>query len=362
MHERKTVASKGKIGRGLLFDALPDAGKVRVTIDAAGRPRYLWPNRIILPDATLERLRRTGTSFFFPPPKPAPVNGLSWIVNFCADADEYRSGLLGLDAAFGSALPIFNHPRAVALTRRDLSAGLLSGIDGLIVPRCHRFIADESDSFQRAFADSGFRYPVLVRPATSQTGKDLFRIDSAFDWPAVYRSHWFARPHFLTEFHDTATPEGFLKLRAGWFGGVMRVHSIKQSGNWRINHNTGETAPDAFAAREAALHDRLIAEGRLEAVMQEIGARSGMDAIGVDLGLLPDGRFVLFEANAAMTLVLPMAYYATDIARDRLRRLHQPFQLALEASVDAFLAGARPGVPGRAAHLPPVATTFERRP
>jgi len=356
------VNAKVKVGKGLLFEAVPESGNVRVALDAAGRPKYLWPNRIVLPDPTLERLRKLGTAFFFPPPKPVAVHGLSWIVNFCADADEYRGGLLGLDAAFGQSLPIFNHPRAVALTRRDLSAATLQGIDGLVVPRCHRFLAEESDSFQRAFKDGGFRYPVLVRPAGSQTGKDLFRVDGPFDWPNVYRSHWFGRRHFMTEFHDTATPEGFLKLRAGLFGGVMRIHSIKQSGHWRINHNTGETAPDAFAAREAEICARLIAEGRLDAVMQEIGARSGMDAIGADIGLLPDGRFVLFEANAAMTLTLPAAYYTSDIAKERLRRLHRPFEEALEASVEAFLAGARPGAPGSAALLPPVAETFERAP
>lgn len=356
------MAFEGGKGRGLVFEAVPESGQVRVRIDEAGRPKYLWPNRTLLPDAALDKLHKRAGHFFFPPPRPAERRGLSWIVNLCADADEYRGGLLGLDAAFGGTLPIFNHPRAVALTRRDLSAARLSGIEGLIVPRCHRFPAEETDSFQKAFSEGGFRYPVLVRPAASQTGRDLVRIDGPFDWPAVYRTHWFGKPHFMTQFHDTLGPEGFLKLRAGWFGGEMRIHSIKQSRHWRINHDTGETAPDDFAPREAELCDRLLAEGRLAAVMAALGERAAMDAIGADLGLMPDGRLVLFEANAAMTMVHPPAYYATPVAKDRLKRLHAPLRAAFEGAVDRFLARAAKGEGCPAAALPPVADTFASAP
>ena len=352
------VAFEGGKGRGLVFEAVPDSGQVRVRIDDAGRPKYLWPNRTLLPDAAIERLRKRATFFFFPPPRPVEHKGVSWIVNLCADADEYRAGLLGLDAGFGAALPIFNHPRAVALTRRDLSAARLEGIDGLVVPRCHRFLAEETDSFQRAFKEGGFRYPVLVRPAASQTGRDLVRIDSPFDWPRVYQTHWYGKPHFMTQYHDTLGPEGFLKLRAGWFGGQMRIHSIKQSQSWRINHDTGETAPDAFVLREAELCEKLLAEGRLAAIMAEIGRRSAMDAIGADLGLLPDGRIVLFEANAAMTMVHPAGYYATPVAKDRLKRLHGPLREVFEVSVDRFVTGAARGDACAAAALPPVAETL----
>lgn len=356
------MTNKNGKGRGLLFEAVPDSGQVRVRIDEGGRPTYLWPNRTLLSEGALDKLRKLGSLFFYPPPRPAEQRGLSWVVNLCADADEYRSGLLGLDAAFGATLPIFNHPRAVALTRRDLSAARLAGIDGLVVPRCHRFLAEETDSFQKAFKDGGFRYPVLVRPAASQTGRDLVRIDTPFDWPKVYKTHWYGKPHFMTQFHDTQGPEGFLKLRAGWFGDQMRVHSIKHSQNWRINHETGETPPDIFAAREAELAEQLVAEGRLAAVMAEIGARSAMDFIGADLGLAPDGGLVLFEANAAMTMVQPLSFFKSPIGKERFRKLHGPVRAAIDAAVDGFLARAATGDAGPAAALPSVSEIFERAP
>ncbi|MCV2870418.1 hypothetical protein OEW28_17530 [Defluviimonas sp. WL0002] len=353
---------QGGKGRGLVFESVPENGHVRVRIDESGKPKYLWPNRTLLSDEALDKLRKRGTFFFYPPPRPVEQRGLSWIVNICADADEYRGGLLGLDAAFGTALPIFNHPRAVAMTRRDLSAARLDGIEGLIVPRCRRFMADETDSFQKAFKEGEFRYPVLVRPAASQTGRDLVRIDTPFDWPKVYQTHWYGKPHFMTQFHDTYGPEGFLKLRAGWFGGRMQIHSIKQSQHWRVNHETGETPPDIFAPREAELVDKLLAEGVLASVMEQIGSLSGMDLIGADLGILPDGRLVLFEANAAMTMIQPLSYFKTTIAKDRFRRLHGPVREAVNAAVDDFLAQVAKGERGPSATLPSVAETFDRAP
>ena len=70
----------------------------------------------------------------------------------------------------------------------------------------------------------------------------------------------------------------------------------------------------------------------------------------------------LFEANAAMTMVHAPAYYATPVAKDRLRRLHAPLRAAFEGAVDRFLARAAKGEVCAAAALPPVADTFARAP
>jgi hypothetical protein len=297
------VAIKVKKGKGILFEAVPDNGQVGVRVGDNGRAVYIWPNRMNLPDDIQTKLRKDTVPFLYPPPKPIEYQGASWIVNICADADEYRNALIGLDQAFGDKLPIFNHPRAVAMTRRDLSAKLLEGIPNLLVPKCVRFKADASNSFQKTFEAEGFKYPVLVRPATSQTGRDLVKIDTPFDWVKVYQTHWYGKHHYMTQFVDFESADGsYLKARVLFIDGSHFVRHIKVGDGWKV-HNANSIQRDSFVGRELELVAQLNANAAFNKACAAVSARTALDFYGMDVGIdLAQNRFVMFECNAAMSV------------------------------------------------------------
>lgn len=325
-----------------MFFAYPDHNKIGFK-RAHGKSGFVHTNLLVLPIFLRRRIREESEEYWFPGPVPEKAHKVSWVINTCADADEYQRGLIGLDKYFGTRYPIFNHPRAVAFTRRDLSARILAGVPKLIVPKCVRFKVNDLRSFQQIFEASGFKYPVLVRPVASQTGSGLVRINTIFDWQNFSDERLIDRYFFMTQFHDSASADGYLKMRVAIIGGAVRIHSVTHSSKWRINHNAGETPPDQFARREREIVEAKLASPAFDEMMQEIGRRSAMDLLGIDLGVLDDGRFVLFEANAAMTMVHDLAYYKTPTAQERLRYLHGPLSDAMVVAVRNFVQAARRG-------------------
>ena len=298
------MAIKVKKGKGILFEAVPDNGQIGVCVGENGRAQYVWPNRVVLPDDILTKLKKDTVPFLFPPPKSIEYQGASWIVNMCADADEYRNALIGLDQAFGDKLPIFNHPRAVAMTRRDLSAKLLEGIPNLIVPKCVRFKADAHNSFQKTFEAEGFSYPVLVRPATSQTGRDLVKIDTPFDWVQVYQTHWYGKYHYMTQFVDYSQKHArFSKIRVSVIGSDWSVRAYREEDDWMITGSvsdiTKEISDKMISAISYYSSDAVFCD-----LVGEIMGRINLDFYGVDIGIGING-YVFFEANAAMTMAKP---------------------------------------------------------
>ncbi|KAB6718157.1 MULTISPECIES: hypothetical protein [Roseobacteraceae] len=323
------MSVKIKKGKGILFDAVPDSGQVMVKVAPHGRPLYIWPNRLGFPESLLPKIKKQSVPFLYPPQTPVEYKGGSWIVNMCADADEYRNALIGLDRAFGDKIPIFNHPRAVAMTRRDLSAKRLAGIPNLVVPKCVRFMADENNSFQRAFEANGFNYPVLVRPAKSQTGRDLVKIDNPFDWPKVYKTHWQGKSHFMTQYVDYSNTSGdFIKSRIVYVGERMFVRHVKRAENWRI-HNQTASSKTADEAWEASISEQLMSDPVFHNMLSEVPVRVKLDFFGLDIGVdLENRRAILFEANAAMSIFF--ATGADERSQARATRLQHPIVRALE--------------------------------
>jgi glutathione synthase/RimK-type ligase-like ATP-grasp enzyme len=219
---------------------------------------------------------------------------------------------LGLDDAFGTSARIFNHPRAVVASRRDKVSSLLAGIDGLEVPKCIRFVPKKSQDFQKAFADTGMAYPVLVRPAASQTGRGLVRVDSPFDWVKALESHWYGVPHFMTQYveYKNAFSHLYEKARVVVIGDQLFLRAYSTSPEWLVKGlpkdlTTSEAIDilngfNSFSAGDGGW-------SALRFVANEIKSRLPLDFFGIDLGVRGDGTFVLFEANVAMNILTTSA-------------------------------------------------------
>jgi hypothetical protein len=232
-------------------------------------------------------------------------------IAFNAIGDEDLAGPTSANAArFAELCPtrLLNPPAKISRTRRDLVGELFGGIDGVKTPMSVRVEAADiaAGGVRAAAAGAGIAEPFLVRPIGSHGGKGLFLIGAgAPDEPLTPAS-----AYYLTAFEDFRSGDGlYRKYRAIFVGGRVLPYHLAIATNWLIHyeHSGMEHHPDRLAEEMRYLDDPTNAIGApaWEAV-RRIGAAMDLDYAGVDFSLLPDGRVLLFEANATM-LVHPEA-------------------------------------------------------
>lgn len=216
-------------GRGLrcaVFRAVPDDGRLPAVIGADAQPVLQVIGHADLPPpdpaAAAGQWREVwsfpGRALALPPDAEA-------VINLCADPDLCELGLEALDAALPAGMPVLNHPRAVALSRRDLAAAVFADIPGLRVPRALRFVATGPGAFRMAFAEGAFRYPVDLVPAGAAGLQDALTVAGPDGWDAVLGTAWGRRAWTMVQAQERPSPwtfvlsmagrEGFAEVRAG---------------------------------------------------------------------------------------------------------------------------------------------------
>jgi len=264
-------------------------------------PTAVFPNCIVLAPEIHAELVRHSITFWHPMQDRFPLKGIPWIVNACADADEYRSGLEMLaKATAGTHLPVFNRPEVVLETARDKVIEKVKGIPHLIVPHCIKFEPKLPKDFLTAFEHGGFEYPVLVRPATSQTGRGLIKVDGPDDWDKIYTIDWAGRALYMTQFVDRRDESGrFSKFRVAYINREPFIRSA-YTRDEPIVHGVPRT-PKSIR-QEIATIEKLRKNETLQAIISELGDRIRLNFWGVDLGYSADGDFVFFEGTASMSI------------------------------------------------------------
>jgi hypothetical protein len=195
----------------------------------------------------------------------APLKGLPRFdiaFNAVGDADQGAPFLDQVDLICANlSCPVLNPPRLIPPTRRDRSGSLFRDIAGLVVPETRRVTSVDL----RAQAEGGpLDAPLLVRPPGSHGGTNLTRVE-------VYAYH--------------------LAIADDWL-----VHY------WRAD--MGQSAWK-LAEEESFLSDyRNVFRDAAGDAVREIARRLDLDYGGIDCSLLPDGKVLLFEANASMLVHL----------------------------------------------------------
>ena len=287
--------------RGLFYCSVPDSGIAQIKPKNGQTPTAVFPNSIVLyPELFLELMRRSIT-YWHPAQDTFPLRGIPWIINTCADADEYRSALEMLaKATAGTKMPVFNRPEVVLGTARDKTPDLVSGIPNLIVPKCIKFEPKLPKDFQEAFERGGFDYPVLVRPAASQTGRGLVKVDGPDDWDKIFAIDWAGRSLYMTQFVERRDKDGtFTKFRVAFINRKPYMKSATTKDAYVVH---GERRTIASATKELAKLDLLASDPKLAEVTKALSERIRLNFWGVDLGWSADGDFVFFEATAAMSI------------------------------------------------------------
>ena len=203
-----------------------------------------------------------------------------------------------------SSAPLINPPDKVARTRRHDMAALLAGIEDLVVPAVARLpaLSQRPAGVLAWLASYGLAAPALVRPAGSHGGRGLVLAKNAASLAATLGE--IEGEAYVTAFYDFASPdEQYRKYRMIFIDRQPMPYHLAIAPGWLVHHETsGMEGDESRRAEEMAfLADPRAALGdRALAAIEALGQRLDLDYCGADFSLLPDGRVLLFEANATM--------------------------------------------------------------
>jgi glutathione synthase/RimK-type ligase-like ATP-grasp enzyme len=233
-------------------------------------------------------------------------------VNCISDADNQTKSLARaahyLDTVSRKCpgMPVFNDPRKVAGTRRDMIYQRFGSLPGIDIPRIIRFLPKNRDDVLAVAEKEGFTYPFIVRSCGAHNGKDMVLLESPgrvsdLDCLAFNGSYF-----YLTQFRDYKNADGlYSKTRFIVMDGkIYPRHSIT-SRHWLVNSHSRDNLMDGDAAlRELERQvlstlEKKIAPPALESV-RKIYREVGLDYLGFDSHVLPNGNLLFFEINAAM--------------------------------------------------------------
>ena len=336
----KQAAVKTPQSKGLLYKAIPSHAEVRARMTDRGSPAMVFPGRLVFSNPLEVALeKRAGTFWHVSGNEPEPAQ-TDWVINLLADADHYPLALGYLAKNYADqGIRVFNPPEAVMRTRRHAVPHFLAGIDNLTVPRCERFLATDPKHFLQAFELGKFTFPVLIRPAGSHTGKELLVIESQEDWHKIYTIPWGGRDVYITQWTDFQSAEGeWRKLRLSITREGVRLRHILYGDGWLV-HATTRGPEEVEKELEVLLSD-----DKWEVIQklgQDIRKCLGMDWVGADVGWKSDDEFVLFEANASMSILSQanMPEFRRDDYLASWKRVEKDVEIALGRFIRGEVAG-----------------------
>ena len=276
-------------------------------------------------DALLDPRVFAVTELFVEAYRDEPLPPHELVVNAIADAERGAAALpLAAYLADRSRTRVINAPRAVAATSRVENARRLRAC-GVITPEATWLRENaEPDAF-----------PLIVRVPGLHMGRGMRRVD---DQAALARAIDELGPRndlLAIRYVDTRSSDGaWRKYRVMAIGGVLYPLHLAIAQRWDVHYFSSANAERAdYRAEEARfLRDPVAALGsRAWDALRGVGAMLGLDYAGIDFALDADGRVVMFEANAAMTVLAPdpdQRFRYREAAVERitraLRRLFEP--------------------------------------
>lgn len=218
-----------------------------------------------------------------------------------ADADR-GTPFIEPAAALCRALgwPVINPPERIPLTRRDRVTTLLAGIPDIVVPATRRL-----DGAALLHLDKGkerYAAPFLLRPAGAHGGAGLARIEHGGGL-ADYLRATPAEDYYETAYCEYRSADGlYRKYRLIFVDREVYPYHLAISRHWMIHYFRTEMGAEEWRREEAVfLADyESVFPGALSKALRRVAERLDLDYGGIDCGIMPDGRILLFEANANM--------------------------------------------------------------
>ncbi len=197
--------------------------------------------------------------------------------------------------------PIINHPKNILLTARDRLSEVLSGIEGIILPKCIKIIPKKTQDVQKSIMDNNFSYPVLFRPVVMHGAQTLIRLDSETDIDKLQRFSFDGNNAFyLTQFIDYRSEDGFYrKVRILVVGDEVIPRHLILSYSWQI-HTEKKEAESEIRQKQRAEEIKFLNSVTIETgkKLQVVKNAIGLDYIGIDCSVDSRGNIIVFEANS----------------------------------------------------------------
>lgn len=190
-------------------------------------------------------------------------------------------------------------PERIARLSRDRASRLLQFLPGAVMPLTARLGRPELERLPRA------AFPVIVRPLDSQKGHGLRKLDSQED-AAVYLQTHPDTAFYVAHYVEYRSPDGqYRKYRVVLIDRKPYACHMAISDRWVVHYMTaGMVESAAKRAEEAQFFDSFDGDFavRHREALEAVGARLGLEYVGIDCGETPDGKLLLFEVDSGMTV------------------------------------------------------------
>ena len=239
-------------------------------------------------------------------------------------------------------LPVLNHPEAVVKTTRQQVSATLQGIDGLVVPKVLR-VYNNSDAFLATalLLEREIGFPLILREPFQQMGRGAIKIISAEQLLSELRTLPFTQIYAIQYFDNPVTARIYRKIRAAIVGEEIFISHVLYGGDWNVHREKDDAVgkgleehPLTVGFADAITSDPISVMGsQAMENLQEVRRRIDLDLFGIDFDLMPDGRLLFFEANAAMHISFGDKYGHGDVRKKMLVALHDLFEKTSKRAV-----------------------------
>ena len=239
----------------------------------------------------------------------------SLLFNAIRDADLCREGLeIACMLAGKSASSVINSPDAVLKTGRLNNASRLAQIPSVIAPHIRML----SKAALLMDAETDLAFPLLLRSPGFHGGNYFVRVD---DHDALQPSlnELPGNELLAMSYLDSRDKDGlFRKFRVMSIGGALYPVHMAVSRQWKVHYFSSDMADDASSRKEEEnfLNDFTASLGpAVISALETVGQSLGLDYCGMDFGIDREGRVLLYEANATMSIVSPTSEEKWDYKR-----------------------------------------------
>ncbi len=207
-------------------------------------------------------------------------------------------------------IPILNHPKNVLQSSRDRAPDLYRDIDGLVVPPVKLLESPRFKTIMEHLEAGSISFPFIIRTTIDHNGRNMVLVSKESDLEELDVLPFDGRDYVIVNYVDYRDSEGyFTKYRVFKIGNNIVPRQLIVSDQWKIHGEEMDNAinqqPEVKEKRDVFRSDPALFLGAERmTVLQAIFQRLGLDYVGVDFALLPDGRVLLFEANACMKIVM----------------------------------------------------------
>lgn len=258
---------------------------------------------------------------YWDPQRALPAHDV--VFNAIADPDSCAGAL---DVAHWlvqkTTVPVINAPARVSSTGRTSNAQRLRGLEGVIAPACALIPRSEFLA-----APEGFEFPILARAPGYHNGEHFAFVEESSRLAAAVEELP-GNELLAIEFIDTRSEDGrFQKYRAMAIGGELYPSHMAVSNHWNVHYFSAQMGKAERAEEARYLADM---RGSLGVVafeaLKRVADALGLEYVGIDFGVAQDGRVVVFEANAAMTIFMPEPRPETEYRRRAASRIFEAAQ------------------------------------